>query len=65
MAAIVRAPLTNHSRARRAHEARIAAPAAKPPAPVLGNGHALPEPAMADVARARSEIPLEGDFKDF
>ncbi len=49
----------------RAHEARIAAPAAKPPAPVLGNGHALPEPAMADVARARSEIPLEGDFKDF
>jgi methyl-accepting chemotaxis protein len=49
----------------RAKEARVAAPVAKRPAPIHGNGHARTAPASASVAKGRSEIPLEGDFKDF
>jgi methyl-accepting chemotaxis protein len=49
----------------RAKQARIAAPAAKRPAPIQGNGHAHAEPALAGVAKGRSEIPLDGDFRDF
>ena len=33
-------------------------------APIRGNGHAHAAP-TADVAKGRSEIPMEGDFKDF
>ncbi len=53
----------------RTMKARMHAPAAKRSAPVHGNGngngHPHPEPAMAGVANGRSEIPLEGDFKNF
>jgi methyl-accepting chemotaxis protein len=49
----------------RAKEARIATRVAKQPAPIHGNGHAHAEPAMAGKVNGRSEIPLEGDFKDF
>jgi methyl-accepting chemotaxis protein len=49
----------------RAKEARAAAPVAKRHTPIHGNGHARTEPALASVAKSRSEIPLEGDFKDF
>ena len=46
-------------------EHRAAAPAAKRPAPIQGNGHAAAEPTAADVAKKKSEIPLEADFKNF
>jgi methyl-accepting chemotaxis protein len=49
----------------RAKEVRIAAPVAKRPAPIHGNGHAHAEPAMAGKVNGRSEIPMDGDFKDF
>ena len=45
-----------------AKEYRSAAPTVKRPAPNNGNGHAHAEPAKAN---GRSEIPLDGDFKDF
>ena len=40
-------------------------PKAKPVAPVRRNGHANAEPAPSGKANGRSEIPLDGDFKDF
>ena len=43
----------------------VTAPTAKRPAPVRGNGHAHAEPAMSGKANGRSEIPMDGDFKDF
>jgi methyl-accepting chemotaxis protein len=49
----------------RAKEARIATRVAKQPAPIHGNGHAHAEPAMAGKVNGRSEIPMDGDFKDF
>ncbi len=49
----------------RAREAHIAAPMARRPAPTNGNGHSHAEPAMTGKANGRSQIPLEGDFKDF
>jgi methyl-accepting chemotaxis protein len=49
----------------RAKEARVAAPMAKRFAPIHGNGHARTAPTAASVAKGRSEIPLDGDFKDF
>jgi methyl-accepting chemotaxis protein len=48
-----------------AKEARVAAPMAKRFAPIHGNGHARTAPTAASVAKGRSEIPLDGDFKDF
>jgi methyl-accepting chemotaxis protein len=51
----------------RAKEFHKTASATKPFAPIHGNGngqsHAKPE--LVNVAKNRSEIPLEGDFKDF
>ena len=49
----------------RAKEARAAAPVAKRHAPIHGNGHARTASLSASVAKGRSEIPLDGDFKDF
>ena len=49
----------------RAKEAGLATLAAKRPAPLHGNGQAQAEPATPGVAKGRSEIPLDGDFKDF
>ena len=51
--------------ASRAKEVRIAAPVAKRSAAIHGNGHARTAPATTGVAKSRSEIPLEGDFKNF
>jgi len=42
-----------------------AAPKERLAAPVRENGHAHAGPARAGKANGRSEIPLEGDFKDF
>jgi ABC-type transporter Mla subunit MlaD len=57
----------------RAKEFHKTASTTKPSAPIHGNGlshgngngqsHAKPE--LVNVAKSRSEIPLEGDFKDF
>jgi methyl-accepting chemotaxis protein len=47
------------------HAFRFAVPTAKRPAPVRGNGHAQPEPARFGKANGRSEIPMDGDFRDF
>ena len=49
----------------RAKEARVAAPVAKRHATIHGNGHARTASLSAGVANGRSEIPLDGDFKDF
>jgi methyl-accepting chemotaxis protein len=49
----------------RTKEPRAAAPVAKRPASIQGNGHAHVSQVTADVAKSRSEIPMEGDFKDF
>jgi methyl-accepting chemotaxis protein len=49
----------------RTHAVHAAAPAARKSAPVHRNGHANTEPASAGAANGRSEIPLDGDFKDF
>ncbi len=50
----------------RAKESRIATPAPKRSANVHnGNGHSPAEPAMANVAKDRNEIPLEDGFRDF
>jgi len=48
-------------------EFRMAAPTARRQAPTNGNGngHSHAEPAMSGKANGRSQIPLEGDFKDF
>ena len=50
-----------------ARKIRSAAPLASQPAPVHGNGngriHAAP--ATSGQSNDRSEIPLEGDFRDF
>jgi methyl-accepting chemotaxis protein len=49
-------------------EPRIAAPMAKRStrsATIHGNGHVRTAPMTTGVAKSRSEIPLEGDFKDF
>jgi methyl-accepting chemotaxis protein len=56
-----------------ARENRKTSFAAKPSAPIHGNGQnhgngngqAHAEPVMASVAKSRSEIPMDGDFKDF
>jgi hypothetical protein len=45
-------------------KARHAAPGAKWPAPIHGNGYGQAVPTIAGAATGRSEIPLEGDFKD-
>jgi methyl-accepting chemotaxis protein len=42
-----------------------AAPAKKQSAPIHRNGQAQAKPAATGVAQSRSEIPLDGDFKDF
>ena len=44
---------------------RVIAPTAKRAAPINGNGHSHAEPALSGKANGRSEIPLDGDFKDF
>jgi len=49
----------------REKEVHAAAPPAKWSAPIHGNGHTRVAPVKAGVANGRSEIPLEGDFKDF
>jgi methyl-accepting chemotaxis protein len=51
----------------RTREARLAAPIAKRPAPIHGNGnrHSHAEPATAGKSNGRSQIPLEDDFKNF
>ena len=49
----------------RKKEVHATAPAAKRSAPVHGNGHAHAEPATSGKANGRSQIPLEGGFKDF
>jgi len=49
----------------RARETHPVAPVAKRSVPVNGNGHTHAAPVLASVAKSRSEIPLEGDFKDF
>ena len=50
----------------RAQEVRSTVSAAKRSTTVAnGNGHSRTEPVLASVAKSRSEIPLEGDFKDF
>jgi hypothetical protein len=43
----------------------FAAPPAKQSALVRGNGHAHPEPTPSAKANGRSQIPMDGDFKDF
>jgi methyl-accepting chemotaxis protein len=43
----------------------VTASTTKRPAQVRGNGHAHAEPVLSGKANGRSEIPLEGDFKDF
>jgi methyl-accepting chemotaxis protein len=49
----------------RYQEARMAEPKARRSAPAQGNGHAPAEPVLSGKSNGRSEIPLEGDFKDF
>jgi methyl-accepting chemotaxis protein len=49
----------------RAREFRSSAPTTKRSAPVRGNGHAHAEPALSGKANGRSQIPMDGDFKDF
>ena len=49
----------------RARQTRVAAPATKRPPTIRGNGHSQVEPAISGVAQSRSQIPLEGDFRDF
>ena len=51
----------------RATKAHVAASVVRRPASIHGNGngHAHAEPAINGAANGRSEIPLEGDFKDF
>jgi methyl-accepting chemotaxis protein len=49
----------------RSRQTRVASPAAKRSSTIRGNGHSQVEPAISGVAKGRSEIPLEGDFKDF
>jgi len=44
---------------------RQPARAARRSAPAQTNGHAQPAPALAGPVNGRSEIPMEGDFKDF
>ena len=47
-------------------ETRRSAPAGKRPVSVHGNGHhAQPEPPATTTVNGRSEIPMDGDFKDF
>jgi len=50
-----------------AKSARMAAPKAKRPTTIHGNGngHSHAEQAMSGKANGRSEIPLEGDFRNF
>jgi methyl-accepting chemotaxis protein len=43
----------------------MAAPAAKQTASVRGNGHAHAKPVLSGKVNGRSEIPMDGDFKDF
>ncbi len=51
----------------RAKQVHATAPATKRPAPTNGNGngHTDAVPALASAHHRRSEIPMEGDFKDF
>ena len=51
----------------RTHAVHAAAPAARKSAPANsnGNGHAHAAPALATEGSRRSEIPMDGDFKDF
>ena len=51
--------------AARASKMQVAAPITRQSAPILGNGHTRTAAASASLAKSRSEIPLEGDFKDF
>jgi methyl-accepting chemotaxis protein len=48
-----------------AKKSHFAAPAAKKPTPVQGNGHAHAEPTLSTKANGHSKIPMAGDFKDF
>jgi len=57
-------PASGRPPIRHSGHVRSTAGAARQSALVRGNGHAHAAPA-ADVAKGRSEIPLEGDFKDF
>ncbi len=41
------------------------APALKRSSPIRGNGHSQAKPELASITQSRSEIPMEGDFKDF
>ncbi len=51
----------------RAKQVHAPAPATKRPAPTNGhgNGHTHAAPSLATVRNRRSEIPMDGDFKDF
>ena len=51
--------------ARSAKPVYAAAPTAKRPGSMNGNGHSHPAPELATAGKRRSEIPLDGDFKDF
>jgi CHASE3 domain sensor protein len=46
-------------------EVRITSPVLKRPVSMNGNGHVRTSPTSATATHARSEIPMEGDFKDF
>ncbi len=59
---VVTRPPVSAAPAMRMHPA---APIAKRSAPVHGNGHAPAELATTGATNGRSQIPLEGDFKDF
>ncbi len=39
--------------------------ALKRSSPIRGNGHSQAKPELASITQSRSEIPMEGDFKDF
>jgi hypothetical protein len=50
----------------RNQEIHIVKPVTKRSAPLHGNGHARGvTPAKSVVSNGRSEIPMDGDFKDF
>jgi methyl-accepting chemotaxis protein len=50
---------------RNTREIHVTKPVAKRSAPVNGSGHGRVKRALASVANGRSEIPMDGDFKDF
>jgi len=49
----------------RAKEVRISPPVVKRSTTINGNGHSRTEPALTDVAKSRSEIPLGDGFMAF